>query len=42
MMRIGGLRLNLIFGKEMKGESLKDKGEAFRRRKEGFFRRSWR
>ena len=26
MMRIGGLRLNLVLGKEIKGESLKDKG----------------
>ena len=37
MMRIGGLRLNLVLGKEIKGESLKDKGEALRRRKEGGF-----
>ena len=33
MMRNGELRLNLVLGKEMKGESLKDKGEASRRGK---------
>ena len=27
MMRNGGLRLNLIFGKEMEGENLRDKRE---------------
>ena len=32
-MRIGGLRLNLVFGKEMEGESLRDKREVLGREK---------
>ena len=35
MMRNGGLGLNLIFGKELKGESLRDKREVLRREKRG-------
>ena len=32
MMGNGGLGLNLVFGKELKGEGWKDKGEVLRKR----------
>ena len=33
MMRNGGLRLNLVFGKEIEGEILRDKREVLEREK---------
>ena len=36
MMRNGGLRLNLVFGKEMEGESLRDKKEVLKREGKGW------
>ena len=35
MIRNGGLGLNLIFGKELKGESLRDKREILGREERG-------
>ena len=35
MMRNGGLRLNLVFRKELKGESLRDKREILGREERG-------